>query len=299
MKRILFLCYIAYLNCHAASPEPANADTWDIVRMHQSSTHIFYGELSKSLPEPKFKTGVMGVKVQDADLAELPMQEIIWPNAKELSFKITEQFKGPASENFIAYQADPDPSVWTYVENEVGDVFLARPDAIDPLLQKLHPGDTALFYVRYYLGSNIPVIFRVRFGQLASEDLALLRAHQSAGGRVPLDAIRQQVRQQQQALVEREVAEFKVFEDEYYKILRIQDLDIRTSLLNDLVTRMGFEGQWNYFDFKERYTKLHGAYLEASAIPKGPTQGKEKLWHDISGELRKIEVIKKARSHKR
>ncbi|MGJ8654296.1 MAG: hypothetical protein ACSHX8_13640 [Opitutaceae bacterium] len=299
MKRILLLCYIACLNCHAASPEPASADTWDIVRMHQAATHIFYGELTKILPEPKFKTGVMGVKVQDIDAAQLPMHEIIWPKAKELTFKITEQFKGAASESLVVYRADPDPNVWTYVENETGDVFLARPDTIDPLLEKLDTRDTGLFYVRYYLGSNIPVIFRARFGQLAQDDLKLLRAYQSAGGRVSLDAIRQQDRQQQQALAEREAAEYKVFEDEYYKILRIQDLDIRTSLLNDLVARMGFEGSWNYFDFKERYTKLHGAYLEPGTIPKGPTQGKEKLWHDISGELRKIEVIKKARTHSR
>jgi hypothetical protein len=99
----------------------------------------------------------------------------------------------------------------------------------------------------------------------------------------------------QAALARQEAAEFRAFEDDYYKILRIQDLDIRTSLLKDLVERMGFEGLWSYFEYKERYLKEHGTHLGDDAVPSGPDNGKEKLWHDISGELRKIEVIKQAR----
>jgi hypothetical protein len=94
----------------------------------------------------------------------------------------------------------------------------------------------------------------------------------------------------------REASEFKVFEDEYYKILRIQDLDIRVSLLNDLVARMGFEGIWDFYDFKKRSIEKMGPQMNENEIPSVPTDRKEKLWHDISGELKKIDVIRKARS---
>ena len=298
MKRVVLVCSLILQICHLSVAQPK--DAWDLVRIYNASTHVFYGELTKVLPEPLFRTGVMGVHLQDITDGELPLQELIWAKGKHLTFSVDERFKGPVPSSFVAYRSDHDLNLWTYVENDAGDVFLSPQVALDPLVQKVQAGDRALFFVRYYLGSNIPVLYHVRVGQRAADALELLRAQQVVGT-VSLETIVEQALLRQLELEKREAAEFRVFEDEYYKILRIKDLEIRSSLLNDLIVRMGFEGRWSYYDFKERYVKAHGAYLEgaeAQAVPSGPTGGKEKLWNDISEELNKIDVILKARARK-
>jgi hypothetical protein len=301
MKRALLVGYFFLLMCLSVVAQPQADDTWDLVRVFNGSTHVFYGEVSKVIPEPLFRTGVMGVHVQDLGRSELPLQELVWPQAKHITFSVEESFKGQLSESFESYRSDQDLNLWTYVENDAGDVFLSPPVVQGPLLLNLAQTDRALFFVRYYLGSNIPVLYRVRFGQRAEDDLELLRAYQTGGG-VSLPRILQQRQQQQQLQAQKDAAAFKVFEDEYYKMLRIRELDIRRSLLEDLVVRMGFEGRWSYYDFKERYFEGYGAYLEAGeqqVVPSEPTDDKEKLWKMASEELGKIDVILKARAARR
>jgi hypothetical protein len=214
---------------------------------------------------------------------------------------VGERFKGQVSDSFESYRVDQDLNLWTYIENDAGDVFLSPPVAQDPLLLKLAQTDRGLFFVRYYLGSNIPVLYRARFGQRAEDDLELLRAHQAAGG-ASLERVLQQRQMQQELQAQQDAAAFKDFEDEYYKMLRIRELEIRRSLLEDLVTRMGCEGRWSYYDFKDRYLKRYGAYLEEGeqqAVPSEPVDDKEKLWKAVSEELDKIDLILKARASKR
>ena len=300
MKRVVLVCYLILQWCHFSVAQPKAEDTWDLVRTFNASTHVFYGELTKVIPEPLYRTGVMGVHFEDIACGDMPLQELIWPEGKHLTFSVDESFKGRLPKQFEAYRSDHDLNLWTYVENDAGDVFLSPPVALDPMVQGVRSHQRALFFVRYYLGSNIPVLYRIRVGQRAAEDLELLRA-QRAAGTVSLELIVKQAQMRQLELEKREVAEFRVFEDEYYKILRIKDLQIRRSLFDDLIVRMGFEGRWSYYDFKERYLKAHGAYLEGSeaqAVPSGPTGGKEKLWNDISQELNKMDVIQKARARK-
>ncbi|CAA6678716.1 MULTISPECIES: hypothetical protein [unclassified Lentimonas] len=300
MKRVVLVCYLILQLCPVSVAQPKVEDTWDLVRTYNASTHVFYGELTKVIPEPLYQTGVMGVHFQDIAYGDMPLQQLIWEKGKHLTFSVDESFKGQMPGSFVAYRSDHDLNLWTYVKNDAGDVFLSPQVALDPLVQNVQANDRALFFVRYYLGSNIPVLYHVRVGQRAADDLELLRA-QKAAGNVSLDMIVEQAQMQQRAIEAREAAEFKVFEDEYYKILRIKDLQIRRSLFNDLIVRMGFEGRWSYYDFKERYLEAHGAYLEGSeaqAVPSGPTGGKEKLWNDISQELNKMDVIQKARARK-
>lgn len=301
MKCALLVGYFFLLMCPFVKAQPQAADTWDLVRVFNASTHVFYGEVSKVIPEPLFRTGVMGVHVQDVGRSELPLQELVWPQAKHITFSVEESFKGRVSDTFEAYRSDQDLNLWTYVENDVGDVFLSPPVVQGPLLLKLAQTDRGLFFVRYYLGSNIPVLYRLQFGQRAEDDLELLRAHRAAGA-ISLERILKQRQQQQQLQAQRDAAAFKVFEDEYYKILRIRELDIRRSLLEDLVVRMGFEGRWSYYDFKERYLKSYGAYFEEGeqqVVPSEPIDDKEKLWKMASEELGKIDVILKARAARR
>lgn len=299
MKRaVLFCSLVLLLLCPFAKAQPQADDTWDLVRVFNASTHVFYGEVSKVIPEPLFQTGVMGVHVQDLGRDEFPLQELVWPQGKRLTFTVDERFKGPIADSFESYRSDQDLNLWTYVENDAGDVFLSPPDPLDPLLLDLAQTDRGLFFVRYYLGSNIPVLYRARFGQRAEDDLELLRAHQAAGG-ISLERVLLQRQQQQQVQAQHDAAAFKVFEDEYYKMLRIRELDIRRSLLEDLVTRMGFEGRWSYYDFKDRYLKRYGAYLEEGeqqVVPSEPSDDKEKLWKSASEELDKIDAILKARA---
>jgi hypothetical protein len=279
-----------------AATQAVGAEEWDLVQAYQAATHVFYGEVVKIIPEPKFETGVMGVRLRDIDDdLELPLEALFWEQAKELTFSVEAQFKAATPASFAAFLPDPDLRLWTHVMSATGDIFLAEPTPPEASLLKLEPGDRALFFVRNYVGSNISVLYKARFGMRAEKDLALLQAYQ-ASGQDSLESIVHQAKADQQALAEREAAAFLVFEDEYYKILSIQELEIRRSLLNDLVERMGYIGLWNYFDFKERYLKQHGADITGSMIPRGPTEGHEKLWHDISGELNKIEVILQARS---
>jgi len=292
MKALLFLPVIC-LCCLNIKVLASASEDWDLVVAYNASTHVFYGEVSKIVPEPDYETGVMGVRVRDIDESEFPLEALTWPKAKELTFTVVEPFKQALEASFQAYLPDPDTRIWTHVMNASGDVFLAKPESPEALLLTLKPGDRGLFFIRYYLGSNIPVIYKVRFGQGAESDLALLRAHRAAGS-VPLDTIMRKAQAEEAAEAVREAAAFRVFEDDYYKVLRIQDLEIRRSLLTDLVERMGFEGLWTFFEFKDRYLKAHGSHLDDSAIPSAP-EGREKLWHDISGELKKIEVILKAR----
>jgi hypothetical protein len=301
MKRVVLACYLTLQLCLSAGAQSKEADTWDLVRVFNASTHVFYGEVTKIVPERTFQTGVMGVAVQDLGREELPVQEIFWPEGKCIVFSVQEAFKGPAMEAFECYRSDQDATLWTYVENDAGDIFLSPPVALDPLLLKLDQTNRGLFFVRYYLGSNIPVLYHARFGKWAEDDLALLRTHQAAGG-VSLEQVWQEQQRQQQLQAAQEAVEFKVFEDEYYKMLRIRELDIRRSLLEDLVVRMGFEGRWSYYEFKERYLQDFGAYLEVAAqqlVPSDPTDKKEKLWKTVSDELNKIDVILNARAARR
>ncbi len=296
MKRVLLVCCLFGLNPVRIQAQSPEADEWNLAQAYSASSHVFYGELSKIIPEPDFKTGMLGVHIKEINQDELNLEAIVWPKAKEFTFTVGESFKQAAPSSFAVYLADPHEDIWTHVENATGDVFLAKPQTPSPLLAKLNPGDQGLYFVRYYVGSNLPVLYRVRLGRNAENDLVLLRAHRAAGNDVSIYEILRQAEALKAAIAKREAEEFKVFEDDYYKILRIQELEIRASLLNDLIERMDFEGLWTYYEFKERYLKQHGSHIGDSAVPSRPADGKEKLWHDISGELIKIEAIQKART---
>jgi hypothetical protein len=266
-----------------------------LARVFNSSTAVFYGEVLRTVPEPLFRTGVSGVHVQDIRPAELPLQELIWEQGTHFTLTVIEGFKGISAEQFECYRSDQAPDSWTYLENAAGDVFLSPPVALDPLLLNLSQTNRGLFFIRDYLGSTIPVLYRVRMGQRAEDDRALLRIHQSAGD-IPLEQILQQYRRQLAIEAEQAAAAFKVFEDEYYQIIRTRELAIRRSLLEDLVVRMGYDGRWSYYAFKERYIAQHGAYLAAEESPSVPSDQTEMLWKMASEELAKIDVILQARA---
>ena len=270
-------------------------DTWDLARVFNSSTAVFYGEVLRTVPEPLFRTGVSGVHVQDIRPAELPLQELIWEQGTHFTLTVIEGFKGISAEQFECYRSDQAPDLWTYLENAAGDVFLSPPVALDPLLLNLTQTNRGLFFIRDYLGSTIPVLYRVRMGQRAEDDIGLLRIHQSAGD-IPLEQILQQYRRQLAIEAEQAAAAFKVFEDEYYQIIRTRELAIRRSLLEDLVVRMGYDGRWSYYAFKERYIAQHGAYLTEGEMPSIPLDQTEILWKMASEELAKIDVILQARA---
>ena len=295
MNRIAMMAIISLLpNLGAESQLQAN-NTWDLARVFNSSTAVFYGEVLRTVPEPLFRTGVSGVHVQDIRPAELPLQELIWEQGTHFTLTVIEGFKGISAEQFECYRSDQAPDLWTYLENAAGDVFLSPPVALDPLLLDLSQTNRGLFFIRDYLGSTIPVLYRVRMGQRAEDDRALLRIHQSAGD-IPLEQILQQYRRQLAIEAEQAAAAFKVFEDEYYQIIRTRELAIRRSLLEDLVVRMGYDGRWSYYAFKERYIAQHGAYLAAEELPSVSSDQTEILWKMASEELAKIDVILQARA---
>ena len=295
MNRIAMMAIISLLpNLGAESQLQAN-NTWDLARVFNSSTAVFYGEVLRTVPEPLFRTGVSGVHVQDIRPAELPLQELIWEQGTHFTLTVIEGFKGISAEQFECYRSDQAPDLWTYLENAAGDVFLSPPVALDPLLLDLSQTNRGLFFIRNYLGSTIPVLYRVRMGQRAEDDRALLRIHQSAGD-IPLEQILQQYRRQLAIEAEQAAAAFKVFEDEYYQIIRTRELAIRRSLLEDLVVRMGYDGRWSYYAFKERYIAQHGAYLAAEELPSVSSDQTEILWKMASEELAKIDVILQARA---
>jgi hypothetical protein len=292
---IIAYCLLSLQHVLAAQSEPTAEDAWNLAQTYQASTYVFYGEVSKIIPEPKFKTGLMGVRLRDidADLA-LPLEPIVWQHAKEYTFVIKDAFKAPMPESFAAYLPDPDLQIWTHIENDLGDIFLAQAQAPNLPLDSLHPGDAALIFIRTYLGSKIPVLYRVRVGIDAQEDLKLLALHKS-NPNVSLEAIVSQMQANAALRAQQELAAFREYEDTYYKILRVKDLEIRRSLLTGLIEEMGYSGLWNYFDYKERYRQQHGEHLKDSDIPDLADEGREKLWQNISGELKKIELILKAR----
>ena len=111
-----------------------------------------------------------------------------------------------------------------------------------------------------------------------------------------MEQILQQYRRQLAIEAEQAAVAFKVFEDEYYQIIRTRELAIRRSLLEDLVVRMGYDGRWSYYAFKERYIAQHGAYLAAEELPSVPSDQTEILWKMASEELAKIDVILQARA---
>lgn len=295
MNRIAMMAIISLLpNLGAESQLQAN-NTWDLARVFNSSTAVFYGEVLRTVPEPLFRTGVSGVHVQDIRPAELPLQELIWEQGTHFTLTVIEGFKGISAEQFECYRSDQAPDLWTYLENAAGDVFLSPPVALDPLLLDLSQTNRGLFFIRNYLGSTIPVLYRVRMGQRAEDDRALLRIHQSAGD-IPLEQILQQYRRQLAIEAEQAAVAFKVFEDEYYQIIRTRELAIRRSLLEDLVVRMGYDGRWSYYAFKERYIAQHGPYLAAEELPSVSSDQTEILWKMASEELAKIDVILQARA---
>ena len=295
MNRIAMMAIISLLPNLGAGSQLQADDTWDLARVFNSSTAVFYGEVLRTVPEPLFRTGVSGVHVQDIRPAELPLQELIWEQGTHFTLTVIEGFKGISAEQFECYRSDQAPDLWTYLENAAGDVFLSPPVALDPLLLNLTQTNRGLFFIRDYLGSTIPVLYRVRMGQRAQDDIGLLRIHQSAGD-IPLEQILQQYRRQLAIEAEQAAAAFKVFEDEYYQIIRTRELAIRRSLLEDLVVRMGYDGRWSYYAFKERYIAQHGAYLTEGEMPSIPLDQTEILWKMASEELAKIDVILQARA---
>jgi len=48
-------------------------NTWDLARVFNSSTAVFYGEVLRTVPEPLYRTGVSGVHMQDIRTVELPL----------------------------------------------------------------------------------------------------------------------------------------------------------------------------------------------------------------------------------
>lgn len=294
MLRLRIFLLLVIGSSLGAQPIETKPEEFDLVATYQASAHIFYGEISKVLPENRFKSGQQGLYIENIDLRDIRLRPITWPKAKVFSFKVEENFKSPLNEDIEVYLPEPNPDIWIYIENDIGDVFLAKPFETEAHLKNLYPGDKGLFFTRYQAGSNLPILYKFQVGKLARESMALLQANTS-NPNVSLEQVVQHMRMQKQLIAEQEAAEFKVFEDEYYKILRIRELDIRRSLLEDLIVKMGFEGRWDYFEYKERYIQEHGAQVSEKDIPSGPSDGKEKLWHDASAELEKIEVIQKAR----
>lgn len=295
MNRIAMMAIISLLpNLGAESQLQAN-NTWDLARVFNSSTAVFYGEVLRTVPEPLYRTGVSGVHMQDIRSVELPLQEVIWEQGMHFTLTVIEGFKGTSAEQFECYRSDQSSDLWTYLKNAAGDVLLAPPVALDPLLLNLSQTNRGLFFIRDYLGSTIPVLYRVRMGQRAEDDRALLRIHQSAGD-IPLEQILQQYRRQLAIEAEQAAAAFKVFEDQYYQIIRTRELAIRRSLLEDLVVRMGYDGRWSYYAFKEGYIAQHGAYLTEGEMPSIPLDQTEILWKMASEELAKIDVILQARA---
>jgi hypothetical protein len=298
MKVLYFLfCYLACTHI-ARSQTKTPQEDWDLARNYHASSQVFYGEVLKVIPEPNFKPGSMGVKVRDISDNELALQQIVWQQARELTFKVEQPLKESIPQLVQAILPDPDFSVWTHITNAAGDHFLAKPNTPNALLKKLRSGDRGLFFIRPDIGSNTPIVYQVRFGQEAENDLALIQQFQHSDGQT-LEAVILQAKKQARIDAAQEIIEFRRYEDEYYEILRIPDLEIRRSLLLDLIERMGFKGEWTYFDFKERYLKAQGAHPSEKNIPSGPTTGKEKVWHDASGELRKIDLILKIKSGQR
>ena len=47
---------------------------------------------------------------------------------------VIEGFKGTSAEQFDCYRSDQSSDLWTYLKNAAGDVLLAPPVALDPLL---------------------------------------------------------------------------------------------------------------------------------------------------------------------
>ena len=278
----------------AMQPLRAEVDDMELVAKFQASTHVFYGTVVRILPERNYETGLMGVYLKEVNRTELTLEPITWGNAKAFSFEVKENYKVPLKAGTEAMLPDQDPDIWTHVEDALGDAFLAQPPRPDVLLLSMQPGDAGLFFIRYQVGSTTPLLYRAEIGKQAGASRRLLQRYM-ANPNLSLTQVVEQARMEKDAAAAREAAAFKVFEDEYYKILRGRDLEIRRSLLKDLIVRMGFEGRWEYYDFKERYLREHGEHLSDSEIPSGPTEGREKLWHDISGELEKIDVILKAR----
>lgn len=278
----------------AMQPQRAKADDLELVAKFQASTHVFYGTVVRILPERNFETGLMGVYLKDVNRTELTFEPIIWGYAKAFRFEVKENYKVPLKPETEAMLPDQDPDIWTHIEGALGDSFLAQPPRPDVLLLSMQPGDAGLFFIRYQVGSITPLLYRAEIGKQAEASRRLLQRYM-ANPNLSLSEVVEMAQMEKDAATAREAAAFKVFEDEYYKILRGRDLEIRKSLLEDLVVRMGFEGRWEYYEFKERYLREHGEHLSDSEIPSGPTEGREKLWHDLSGELEKIDVILKAR----
>ena len=73
MKRIAVVCAVYLLLCSAVRAQPSADGDWDLVRVLNASTHVFYGEVLRTVPEPLYRTGVSGVHMQDIRTVELPL----------------------------------------------------------------------------------------------------------------------------------------------------------------------------------------------------------------------------------
>lgn len=273
------------------------AEDWDLVRAFNASNYVFYGSIAKTVPEPNFRTEVLGLTTTDLFAQELKAQPIVWPKSREFTFAVSESFKEPTPQTFSAYLPDTPEDVWIFIKNDLGDTFLSKPAPFDPVYKDLYQNQEGLFFIRYFIGSTIPTVYKFRLGQNAEEDLKLLRLFQQQP-HLSIETIYAQELERRKQVVAQEAIEYRKFEDEYYKILRIQDLDIRKSMLDDLITRMGFEDRWDFYEHKKQYLETHGAHIPDNEVPSGPTEGREKIWHDASGELKKIDVIQSARRKK-
>ena len=88
MSRKHLLLLVAPFVSLLAQQGSKTAEEFDLVSIYQTSTHVFYGEISKVLPEKNFKTGLEGVYLKGINKTELTLEPVIWPRAKVLTVKV-------------------------------------------------------------------------------------------------------------------------------------------------------------------------------------------------------------------
>ncbi|MGB0413773.1 MAG: hypothetical protein ACPGJU_04940 [Coraliomargarita sp.] len=300
MPRIIRLVLLFAFQCCVLSASPSARPPWDLEKTYNAAPYAFHGQVKSIEVVPEVKTGVMGIDVKQLSSDELPLEEIVWKEARLYTFTVIDSYKGDLAGEVEVYAPKAETRLWSYLKTDMGDQYVGKMAPPDPYARKLSEGEKGLFFVNAFNGSTLPVLVALRSEDQAERGIRILQTYKQTQG-VPLSSVIELDDTMQAAAAEQQASELAELEKRYFKLLMMPNLQERRSELFKFIAELGFDGLWSQEEFEAKHKGSFGMFMEGGRTvnaPSRPESGKERLWYECTKEIEKIDMILKARQMK-
>ena len=208
--------------------------TWNLEKTYNAAPYVFHGQVKAIEMMPEVKTGVTGIDVKQLSSDELPLEEIVWKEARLYTFTVIDSYKGDLAGEVEVYAPKAETRLWSYLKTDMGDQYVGKMAPPDPYARKLSEGEKGLFFVNAFNGSTLPVLVALRSEDQAERGIRILQTYKQTQG-VPLSSVIELDDTMQAAAAEQQASELAELEKRYFKLLmmpNLQGVDLNYSSLS-------------------------------------------------------------------